>query len=148
MAKRSNQEMVMVRVTRHGLEPVSHIDAEIMDRYPQGTQLECSLYVPKSLPQLRLFWAILAKIQPNQDRFPSTKDMADALLVECGFFREAVVSFDGSVSVFPRSIRDLDKQEFSEFFDRAMIKISELLIPGFDIETAVAELRQTREYEP
>ena len=142
MSKRTNAEMALMRVTRFGLEPVSHIDAEIIDRYPQGTELEVSLYAPKSTPQLRLFWAILAAVLPNQDRFATTRDMADALLTECGYFREAMVSFDGSVSTFPRSIRDLDKREFNEFFERAMVKISEHIIPGFDIESTIAELHR------
>jgi hypothetical protein len=144
--RRTNQQMALMRVTRHGLEPVSRYDAEIIDAYRLGSELEVSLYTPKSTRQVRLFWAILGAIQPNQDRFATTRDMADALLTECGFFREAVVSFDGTVSVFPRSIRDLDKREFSAFFDAAMTTIKELIIPGLDIEGLIRDLPKTRGY--
>lgn len=142
--KRTNQEMALMRVCRRGLEPVSSYDSEIIDRYPQGTEIEVSLYVPKSTPQVRLFWAILSAIQPSQDRFATTRDMADALLVETGFFREAVVSFNGSVSTFPRSIRDLDKHEFSQFFDMAMKKIGELIIPGLNTDDLIEELHRLK----
>lgn len=142
MNKRTNAEMALMRVTRSGLEPVSRIDAEIIDRYRQGDELEVTLYAPKSPPQVRLFWAILAAILPNQERFATTRDLADALLTECGFYREAVVSFNGDVTTFPRSIRDLDKKEFNAFFDAAMIKISEHIIPGFDIESTIADLHR------
>lgn len=134
-----------MRVTVQGrLEPVSHIDAEIIGNYRAGTELEVSLYAPKSTAQVRLFWAILGAILPSQDRFPTTRDMADALLTECGYFREAMVSFDGTVSVLPRSIRDLDKAEFNEFFERAMVKIGTLIIPGLNVNDMIEELHRTQ----
>lgn len=144
MGRRVNQEMARMVVGRHGLEPVSHIDAEIIDAYPLGTELEVSLYAPKSTPQVRLFWAILGAILPSQDRFPTTRDMADALLVECGFFREATISFNGRVSVFPRSIRDLDKEEFNAFFEASKLKIKELIIPGLNVDDLIVELARTK----
>lgn len=135
-----NKAMIRMRVCRHGLEPVSHIDADMLNEYQQGQEVEVTLYRPKSSDELRLFWAVLGEVLPSQSKFQTTRDMADALLMETGHVREVTVTMDGSVNFFPKSIREMGHEEFHEFFQLAKGIIGRIVIPGLDVDEMIEEM--------
>ncbi len=127
---------IMLVKDRSGVTPASAYDAALMAEQPIGAQFEAKPMKARSLPQLRMYWAMLTNLVDATalgDRYPTPAKLHDAILRELGYVS---VSYD-LASGKPYVTRDstaFDKMtadEFRVFFDRATARLSEIV--GADV---------------
>jgi hypothetical protein len=135
---------VMMRRTSRGLEPVAAFDLERLDRYSFGSDLEVRIMQRRSLPQHRLYWAMLARVVENTDQWPSAEHLHEAIKYHLGY-TQPLRTVDGRTVWRPDStaFASMDAAEFRVFFDRAVEVISEVVLPGVDPIALVSEARGT-----
>lgn len=89
--------------------------------------------VPRSVKQLRLFFAILNEVVKSQAEprtYADAEQLLDAIKISVGHIRE-VRDLHGNTHFVPASIDfdTLDQVAFQEFFDKAMQLIFERIVP-------------------
>lgn len=132
MAKRDiDRTPILVTKTRNGLSPVSAGDAEMLDRYSTGAELEITVKQRRSLPLHRTYFAMLAYVNKATDAYPNVEKLNEALKMHLGYtttFRR----FDGEEIIMADSIAfaAMDQAAFKEFFDHAERALAEKF--GFD----------------
>lgn len=133
---------IFMRRTIGGLAPVSAYDAERLDAYAAGGDLEVHIRQRRSLPQQRLYWVTLQKVVDATGDYPTAEHLHDALKMALGYVR-LMKRLDGSIIAIPDStaFAAMDGAAFREFFDKAMKAIAERW--GFD--PLGADVCQSRE---
>lgn len=131
---------ILMHRVRGGLSPVTSYDAERLDGYALGTDLEISIKQRRSLPQLRLYWVTLQGVVDATGDYPSAEALHEALKLALGCVR-LMKRWDGEILTVPDStaFAAMDGEQFKKFFDAAMAAIAERY--GFD---PLAELSHTR----
>lgn len=133
--KRSDTDRapIMMRRTPRGLSPVAAFDAERLDRYAIGADLEVSIKQRRSLPQQRLYWAVLGRVVENVDGWPTSDHLHDAIKLHLGYTQK-LKTVDGRVIWMADStaFASMDGAEFKIFMDRAFDLISTDILPGVD----------------
>lgn len=124
---------VMMRRVRGGLSPVSSFDAERLDRYGIGVDLEVRIMQRRSIPQQRLYWAMLGRVVENTDDWPTSEHLHEALKLHLGY-TTPMKTVDGRTVWRPDStaFASMDGAEFKVFFDRAVETIATHILPGVD----------------
>jgi hypothetical protein len=125
--------------TRQGLlAPASAFDAERLERIATGSTVEVTIRQRRSLPQLRLYWAVLGKCVENMDGYPSSEHLHDALKLHLGY-TSPIKRVTGETVWIPNStaFSAMDAAEFKVFFDRAMETLAMML--GVDPLTLARE---------
>jgi len=122
---------IVLRRTRHGLEALDQIDAELLDTISLGSDVEVILRKRRSGPQQRLYWRVLGNVVRATDRWPTSQHLHDEIKFALGYV-EKRVSFTGAIYYRADStaFQKMDGQEFKVYFDRAMKLIAEHC--GFD----------------
>lgn len=132
MAKRDiDRAPILVTKTRNGLSPVSAFEAELLDRYPTGAELEITIKQRRSLPQQKTYWKMLAYVNGATDAYPTTEKLHEALKHHLGYittFRR----FDGTEEEVADStaFAAMDGAAFKTYMDQAVAALSEKF--GFD----------------
>ena len=119
-----------------GLVPATPLDLEEIERYRIGSRLICTLEQPRDEGLNRFFHALVGKVARAIGEEPES--LKWWLKLECALRREVSI-FDGSTSIIPRSLTELDQAEFSAFVDRACEVITTRIIPGADIEELMVD---------
>lgn len=88
----------------------------------------------RSLPQLRMFWALMQIVAENSEQGLSKEEFAGFFKVQCGL-GAPVKSKSGKVTMVPRSIAmdKLPQDEFDRFFNR-VLDLVERMMPGATLE--------------
>lgn len=122
---------IILRRTARGLEPPTAGDAEMLDRYGLGQDVEVTIKARRSLPQLRLYWAMLSRVIEATGAYPSADHLHSALKQTLGY-TTPIKTLDGELLYWPDSVAfaKMDAMEFKAFFDAAVAKIAEKW--GFD----------------
>lgn len=114
---------IYIRRTARGIEAASQYDADLLAAKIQiGGEVEISLKkARRSLPQLRLYWKMLARVVTATGRFPTPEHLHDELKMHMGY-SERRTSFDGRIYYRADSaaFEKMDGAEFKVFFDRAV----------------------------
>jgi hypothetical protein len=116
---------------RGRLVPVGAIDAEDLDRLPEGTQFELHPLTHRSSPQLRAYWKALDDIVKATGRWPTRQHLHDALRRDLGY-----VSLRRNLDGTPYLAEDstaMDKMkpdEFNAYMTTAMARLAE--VTGID----------------
>lgn len=122
---------VLVERIGRGLYPVDGLAEEDVYRLPDHVELRADVVQPRqrSLPQLRLYWAILQLVadQMSDDgrNRPVDKDaLHQWVKLRCGLIDDVVLR-SGEIIEVPRSValEKMEEAEFNSFFDRAMSAI-------------------------
>jgi hypothetical protein len=131
----------MMRRVTGGLAPCHSYDAERLDGYGLGVDLEVSIRQRRSLPQQRLYWVTLQEVVNATGDYPSAEALHEALKLALGCVR-LMKRWDGEILTVPDStaFAAMDGAAFKDFFDRAMAAIAERY--GFD---PLAEFTQPKE---
>lgn len=141
MSRRADKPAALMQVTPQGtLAPVAAWDAELIGGYPIGSEVEVTFHAAKSEKQARLFWVILGRVLDSTD-YPTAEALATALKIRLKHV-ETVSLIGGGLHVEPKSIRHMDRQEFSQFFDAAMDVLATEVIPGLDVEALIQDGRR------
>lgn len=117
---------IMVRRKRDTLVPSSAFDAEEIQKFPEGVDLEAPLKQRRSLPHNRAYWTALARIVEATEIAPTKEHLHDLIKIELGYVT-LVKLFDGSVTQWPDStaFAAMGQVEFKAFFDAAMRLLAE-----------------------
>lgn len=146
MTERPN---IQVACVGNSIVPLDDLAAKELARFPQRKPLKCKITQARSLPQHRLYWALLEKTVENfpEDPFGVAEPLdADALhewvKIETGY-TISVRDRQGRVTLVPRSIAfdEMDQPTFKAFFDRVKLLIEERFFPGIDSPAFEAEIR-------
>lgn len=128
MAKKRDIERapIIVRRTQSGLSPVSAFEAELLDRYAIGAELEISVKQRRSLPQLKTYWKMLSYVNTATDVYPSAEHLHEALKLHMGYVTP-LLRLDGKQEYIPDStaFSAMDGAEFKVFMDRAVKTLAE-----------------------
>lgn len=139
MARRAaNKPVTILRVVKHGYEPVSAIDAEFHAGLKRGAEVTATIDSAKSNSALRLFWGFLGWVVENRDEYGNSRALANALLTELGYV-DSFRLMDGSLQMFPQSIAEMSDQEFKRFCDSAFDMIYAEF--SLDVETYKSEMQ-------
>jgi hypothetical protein len=122
---------LVLRRTERGLEPRSRQAADLLAQYAVHSDVEVTVRKRRSLPQLRLYWAMLQNVVEATGAWPTAEHLHDALKLDLGF-TTAVKSIDGGMVLIPDStaMARMDAAQFKVFFDLAAAKLAEVC--GFD----------------
>lgn len=127
------------------LRPMGPLDAEQLDELPNGCEVRVSITRPRprSLKMHRLFFAALALIFKNQDRYQTLDQLLSAVKVELGYV-EWFKMRDGREIGIPQSIafNHMDQTQFNEFFNRFCDLVQAKIIPGLKKAELTRELRE------
>jgi hypothetical protein len=129
---------IYCKVNPLGLSPSSAFDAELLDDYPKGSEVEITIKRKRSLPQLRLYWKLLHEVVTATDAYPSAEHLHDAIKMALGY-TTPLQMLDGGTVQIPDSvaIARMDQQTFKQYFDRALELLSKLM--GVDPMSLLAE---------
>lgn len=129
-----------------GFTPADDGGRKYWQRFGLGDEVLLTFTVPRSLPQLRLYWALVEiAYQNNRDMHVSEKETSDSIKLACGLTETTNVKYRGEwfKRKIPASIafENMPQDEFNAFFERALAYICEELVPGLDVETLEQEVR-------
>lgn len=130
MPDREKRPLVLRR-TERGLEPRSRFAADALAQYAVGSDVEITVKKRRSLPQLRLYWAMLHNVVEATGAFPDAERLHEALKLDLGFVTPMRL-LDGRMVYIPDSaaMSKMDAAEFRRFFDAAAARLAEIC--GFD----------------
>lgn len=142
MTKKTDAERapIFMRKCRGGLFPASAFDAERLDLCAPGVDIEVTMKQRRSLPQMRLYWGMLARVVENTDGWATSEHLHEAIKLHLGYTRP-VKTIDGRPAWMADSIAfaNMDAAEFRVFFDRAAEAIATFILPGVDPLALVKE---------
>lgn len=147
--KKEKRAPIMVVRVGHQIRPLDGLAATDLERFPQNKPLRCEITQARSVPQNRLYRALLQKTVENfpEDPFGQSEPMdADTLHEwvkhEVGYTRPVRDRF-GNVRHVARSIAfdEMDQPTFKVFFDRVKDLIETRFFPGINSEAFEAEIR-------
>lgn len=122
---------LVLRRTERGLEPRSRQASDLLAQYAVHSDVEVSVKKRRSLPQLRLYWAMLQTVVSATDAWPTAEHLHDALKLDLGYVTP-IKSMDGRLVMIPDSaaMAKMDSAQFKAFFDAAAARLAEVC--GFD----------------
>jgi hypothetical protein len=122
---------LVLKRTERGLEPRSRQAADLLAAYALHSEVEVTIKKRRSLPQLRLYWAMLNNVIEATGAYPTAEAMHDSIKFELGYTTPMRL-MTGQVVWVPDSVAlsKMDSAQFQRFFDQA----AELLARtyGFD----------------
>jgi len=135
----------LYRRTPYGFSPADEAGQKYWERFDVGSEVLLTFTLPRSLPQLKLYWALVKIAYDNNDVLTSKEETSDCIKMACGLVEVQHIKFKGEwfKRKKPLSIafESMEQGEFNEFFDRAMSYVCEELVPGLDPETLEQEVR-------
>jgi hypothetical protein len=122
---------LVLRRTERGLEPRTRQAADLLAEYALHSDVEVSIKKRRSLPQLRLYWAMLQNAVTATNAWPTAEHLHDAIKMDLGYTMP-VKQMNGSIVWIPDSaaMGRMDSKEFKTFFDAAAKRLAEAC--GFD----------------
>lgn len=108
---------LIMRRTPHGLSPASSYDAEELDKFSYGVDLEVTIHQRRSGRNHRHFWVTMARIvESGATPFVTTESFIDALKMSCGIV-EQCQAIGGAPYLRPSSIsfEKMGEERFKEF---------------------------------
>jgi hypothetical protein len=122
---------LVLRRTERGLEPRSRLASDLLAQYAVHSDVEVTVKKRRSLPQLRMYWAMLNAVVEATGAWASAEHLHDALKYDLGYVTP-VRGMDGKTIYIPDSaaMSKMDAVQFKRFFDAAAAKLAEVC--GFD----------------
>lgn len=108
---------LIMRRTQHGLSPASSYDAEELDKFGHGVDLEVTIHQRRSGKNHRHFWVTMARIvESGAVPFPTAALFVDALKMSCGIVEQRQ-AIGGPPYFVPSSIsfEKMGEERFKEF---------------------------------
>lgn len=121
MSKTDREKIPLIlRRTERGLEPRSRQAADLLEQYALHSDVEVIVKKRRSLPQLRMYWAMLSKVVEATGAFPTAEHLHDAVKYHLGY-TAPMKMFSGQTVWVPDSVAlsKMDSAQFKEFFDAA-----------------------------
>jgi hypothetical protein len=118
-------QLVVKRVGR-GLYPADGLAETEVYTLPANIDLRAEVANPRrSVPQLRLYWAILQLVAENMDKPTNRNILHQWVKLRCGVVDDLVLR-SGEIIELPGSIAidQMDETAFNSFFDQALTHIT------------------------
>lgn len=131
--------------TPTGFAPRDADGLKYWDRFAIGDEVLLTFTKPRSLPQLRLYWAMVRiAYNNNQGTFASEDEVSDSIKLACGRSQVTHVKYRGEwfERKTPASIafENMPPEDFNAFFEKALGYVCEELVPGLDPVTLRQEV--------
>lgn len=126
-----------------GFRPVDDRGRDLMGKVKFGKQVVIEVKQARNVKELRLYWALMHLIFPNQSTWPTEEDLSDAIKCAVGHCTETKLK-DGRLMVRPKSISfaKSEQAEWRAFLDRVMTLITTKILPGVTKEDLKRELEE------
>jgi hypothetical protein len=122
MSKADTPSMFM-QVVGGKLLPSTAFDAEQLDQFPRGVDLEVTIkHRKRSNPQNNLYWAVLAEVVKATDKWPRSANLHRDIKLSLGYVEKSINPFNGAISYHADStdFSNMPPPEFKAYFDKAM----------------------------
>lgn len=112
--------------TRTGLTPADSYTAGKLDDFALGTQFRATTMTRRSHKQLGLYFSVLREVVDATGAWATPQHLHEALKLNLGF-HTTIKTLKGKEYVVPDSAAfdAMDAEQFGEFFEAAMAKLSE-----------------------
>ncbi len=106
--------------------------ANSIRRIPVGTTVRCEIVKPRSVQQLRMYWAMCSLVAMNHAELQTREQVDQALRLLTGHVD--LVKVGDQTLQLPRRIAfaKLSQDEWAEYLARAKDAVCEHLLPGVD----------------
>lgn len=123
----------------HALVPTDDRGAELLAKIPLGEDVAVQIRRGRSLPQHRLFWAVLQHVAKSS-QWETPERLLVALKIRLGRY-DLMTLPAGKVVPVPHSISfsEMTQDAFQQFMDSAIGLICSEVIPGMDSAQLIAE---------
>jgi hypothetical protein len=119
---------IILRRTRHGLEALNAIDADVLDQYPIGSDVEVTFRKRRSGPQQRKYWVILRNVVDATGKWPTSYHLHEALKFSLGFYEQCkTLKGDTFYRADSTSFQKMDGKQFQEYFNDVIRLLSEVI---------------------
>ena len=124
-------EMYLKR-TLTGFSPDDEDAVRSLRRIPLGTTVRCEVVQPRSVPQLRMYWAMCSLVASNHAELQTRTQVDQALRMLTGHV-DLVTVGDRTLKL-PRRIAftELSQDEWEAYLARAKDAVCQHLLPGVD----------------
>jgi hypothetical protein len=142
--RRKNLLAIDMVVDRGKLVPLSAYDAELLDRYRTGSRVKAEVWLDRSLPFQKRYWAMLKAVVEATGRWVNSEALHEAMLDHLDMVRE-VPGIDGRPIRVRRSTAfdAMDQTQFQEYERVAEMIVCTEICPGMTVDDlfALAENR-------
>jgi hypothetical protein len=109
-------------------------------RIPVGTTVHCEITKPRSVPQLRYYWALCALVAQNHAELQTREQVDQVLRILTGHVD--VVNVGGKFVQIPRRIAfsKLSQDEWQAYLMRSKDAVVTELLPGVELPEFEAEI--------
>lgn len=136
-------DTIIMRRRGQSLVPVSNMDAEALEEFPEGRDLTVTITRVRSHKQHRFFWALLQKICVNSETYSTPAKLLLWLKVRLGYVEE--VRFHNETVWWvakSTSFNAMSQDEFKKFFDAALDVIVTEVIPDLNTRHLIREVEE------
>lgn len=132
----------------HMLIPSDDRACEQIKKLPIGEDFAVKIVRGRSLPQHRLFWAVLSHVA-EASQWESPERLLVALKIRLGRY-DLMQMANGKVVPVPDSISfaAMTQDEFQKFFDDAVNVICAEIVPGMDSAQLISEAQSAHGLRP
>lgn len=130
------------KVENGRLQPVDDVGREYLAR-KHGKTVRVTVSEPRNIKQLRLYWALIHLVFPNQSTWLTPEDLSDAIKCAVGHCEQTTLK-DGRIMVRPKSISfsKADQSQWEAFFDAVVRLVITKVIPGTKEDDLRRELEE------
>lgn len=122
------------------LLPLTPLGSAMLATIPIGEEIDIKIARERSLPQHKLFWALLEHVA-KASAFETPEKLLAAIKLRLGRY-DLLAMPNGKVVPVPQSISfgKMPQDEFRKFFDQAVELICAEVVPGADKDGLLAEV--------
>ena len=119
-----------LRRTLAGFSPDDADAQDALKRFPVGVVVRCEITRPRSIPQLRRYWAMCRLVSMNHAELADEKAVDQVLRMLTGHVD--LVTVGDQILKLPRRIAfsKLEQDEWEKYLSRAQDAVCEHLLPG------------------
>jgi hypothetical protein len=123
------------------LTPADAAAGKYMVGLKEGTRVWVEVKRARNPERHALYWAIIGKIFPNQDRWATPDTLHQAIKIATGLSVDIVLP-NGKMATIPQSIafEKMTEDDFCHYIDRVIKLVCEKIIPGMKDDELRAEL--------
>lgn len=119
--------------TLTGLAPCDERDRDLLSKLKVGKQVTVEVKQSRNIKELRLYYALIHLIFPQQSTWETEDDLDDAIRCAVGHCTKTTLK-SGEIMVRPRRLAfgKLDQTSWRDYLDRVMRLTTTKIIPGLD----------------
>lgn len=135
---------IYLRRTLSGFTPDDESSADAVKGYRLGEVYKANIVKHRNLKNHRRWWALCSLIYQNSDQFKSAEQVHDYLKILAGHCTQIVSKSTGEVYLVADSISfgTLDELQFQDVFSRAVLAVSEHILPGISVDDVSHEIEK------